>query len=818
MFFGLTNSPATFQNMMNDLFKELIDSGSVEIYLDDILIGADSLEELRKETDKVLEILSKNDLYLKPEKCEFEREKIEYLGVIISKGHVEMDPAKVSRIIDWPEPKTVKEVQAFLGFCNFYRRFIKDFSHLAQPLFALTRKDAIFNWADKPKKAFEEIKRIFTSAPVLAIPDTQKPFRIECDSSDYATGAVLAQLEDDNLWHPVAYLSKSLAEAERNYDIHDKELLAIIRSLDAWRHYLEGCKHKIKIWTDHRNLEYFQKAQNLSRRQARGAQFLTRFDFSLEHKPGKTNKADGLSRRIDHREGVESDNQEQTLLPGHLFSKSINVRSLFIAPLTGRGHAAMENKNIAKQIRVKTKRILDTHTLIIESDNELKNKIKNSTELDDIVSQALDTIRTSGPRAITQGLKEWNFEDGLILYRGKIYVPKNIELRREVVKSCHDPAIFGHPGRYKTLEIVQRNFWWPGMSIFIKNFVEGCTTCQETKNITHPTREPLHPTEIPDTPFETITMDFITDLPPSNGHDTILVCTDKHTKTIILAPCTKTIDALGTAKLLIETTFRRYGTPKKVISDRGPQFVSQVMKTITEGMGIRMALSTAYHPQTDGATEQVNQELEQYLQAYCNRTQNDWADLLPYTELSHNTRTHSATQQIPFQMLHGFLPHWSTLIKTNPDVPAAHTHLKEMEHAKEEAKAAAQIAAETMKRQHDRFGSTPPDFQPGDLVWLDGKNLALQYEKTKLAPKRFGPFQIEKPIGPGSYCIKLPESWKIHPVFHSTLLLPYKETTEHGDNYTQPPPDIINDHPEHEVEAIINVKRNRRYKKEDEQL
>jgi len=133
-------------------------------------------------------------------------------------------------------------------------------------------------------------------------------------------------------------------------------------------------------------------------------------------------------------------------------------------------------------------------------------------------------------------------------------------------------------------------------------------------------------------------------------------------------------------------------------------------------------------------------------------------------------------------------------------------------------RAAAQIAAETMKRQHDRSGLKPPDFQQGDLVWLDGKNLALQYEKTKLAPKRFGPFRIEKSIGPGSYRIKLPETWKIHPVFHSTLLLPYKETIEHGDNYTRPPPDIINDHPEHEVEAIINVKKDRRYKKEDEQL
>src|SRR5271170_598240 len=263
-------------------------------------------------------------------------------------------------------------------------------------------------------------------------------------------------------------------------------------------------------------------------------------------------------------------------------------------------------------------RILTMETLALEGDTELLDKIKKSTELDDIVTQSLETIQKSGPRSIIQGLKDWNLEDSLILYQGKIYVPKNLELRREVVKSCHEPLVFGHPGQYKTLEIVQGNFWWPGISIFVKNFVEGCATCQETKNITHPTREPLHPTEIPDTPFETITMDFITDLPPSNRYDAILVCTDKCTKTIILAPCTKTINALGTAKLLMETTLRCYGMPKKIISDRGPQFASHVMKTITEGMGTCMALSTAYHPQTDRATERVNQELEQYLRAYCN--------------------------------------------------------------------------------------------------------------------------------------------------------------------------------------------------------
>ena len=318
--------------------------------------------------------------------------------------------------------------------------------------------------------------------------------------------------------------------------------------------------------------------------------------------------------------------------------------------------------------------------------------------------------------------------------------------------------------------------------------------------------------EIPDLPFEIITMDFITDLPTSKGYDSILVCTDKCTKTIILSPCNKDADALKTADMLMNNVFRYYGTPKKIISDRGPQFASQVMKTIAEGMGIRMALSTAYHPQTDGATERVNQELEQYLRAYCNRNQNNWADLLPYAEISHNTRIHLATRQVPFETLHGFLPHWATITKTNPDVPAAHQRLQMMEHARKEASAATHIANEMMKRSHDRSGITKP-FQPGDQVWLDGKNLRLQYPSAKLAPKRFGPFPIEQTIGHGSYRITLPKTWKIHPVFHGSLLLPYRETLEHGANFTRPPPDVIDAEEEYEVEAIIDAKLDKRFKK-----
>jgi hypothetical protein len=208
-----------------------------------------------------------------------------------------MDPVKVAGVVDWPKPQNKKEVQSFLGFTNFYRRFIQDFSHHAWLLFDLTGKNAPWTWGEAQQTAFDELKHAVTSQLVLMFADDARPFRIEADSSDFATGAVLSQQSAaDKKWHPVAFLSKSLNAVERNYKIHDKEMLAIIRALEEWRHFLEGARLKFEVWTDHKNLEYFRTAQKLNRQQARWSLYLSRFDFSLHHKPGRSmGKPDALS-------------------------------------------------------------------------------------------------------------------------------------------------------------------------------------------------------------------------------------------------------------------------------------------------------------------------------------------------------------------------------------------------------------------------------------------------------------------------------------------------------------------------------------------
>jgi len=226
-----------------------------------------------------------------------------------------MEKEKVDRVLSWPEPRNVKDVRKFLGLANYYRRFIKDFARVARPMNVLTRKDVKWQWGVEQQKAFDELKRVFTTKPVLAAPDLDKEFRVEADVSNYATGGVLSMKCSDKMWRPVAFISKSLSDTERNYEIHDKEMLAVIRCLEAWRHFLEGTTIKFEIWTDHKSLEYFMKAQKLNRRQARWALYLSRFDFVLKHIPGaKMGKADSLSRRPDWEIGVKRDNEDETLV------------------------------------------------------------------------------------------------------------------------------------------------------------------------------------------------------------------------------------------------------------------------------------------------------------------------------------------------------------------------------------------------------------------------------------------------------------------------------------------------------------------------
>ena len=257
MYFGLTNSLATFQAMMNDLFRDLINQGDMATFIDDILVATDTEEGHDELVEKVLRRLEENNLFIKPEKCKWKVREVEFLGVVIGPKGVEMQKEKVKGVLNWPAPRNVKKVQKFLDLTNYYRRFIKNFARIAAPLHVLVRKEQKWKWEKKQEEAFEELKAVFTTEPVLAIPDIDREMRVKADASDYATEGVLLMKCEDGKWRPVAFISKLLNATEWNYEIHNKEMLAVIRCLEAWRHYLEGAKLKFEIWTDHKNLQYF---------------------------------------------------------------------------------------------------------------------------------------------------------------------------------------------------------------------------------------------------------------------------------------------------------------------------------------------------------------------------------------------------------------------------------------------------------------------------------------------------------------------------------------------------------------------------------
>src|SRR5258708_2284789 len=264
MFFGLCNSPTMFQTMMNDILQDFIHNGEAICYMDDILVYSHTLSDHQWIICQVLSTLQKQRLFLKPEKCKFEQKEVEYLRLVILKDHVAMDLTKVCRVMEWPTLMKVKEVQSFLGFVNFYWKFICDFSNIAHPLYALTHKTQQWVWGSPKQEAFDALKKAVTSAPVLTFPSQSSRFCLKCDAPNFATGAVLSQAQADGMHQPIAFMSKGFSDVECNYQIHNKEMLAIMHALDEWCHFLEGVTEKFEILTDHQNLAYFQDAQKLN--------------------------------------------------------------------------------------------------------------------------------------------------------------------------------------------------------------------------------------------------------------------------------------------------------------------------------------------------------------------------------------------------------------------------------------------------------------------------------------------------------------------------------------------------------------------------
>jgi Chromo (CHRromatin Organisation MOdifier) domain len=347
------------------------------------------------------------------------------------------------------------------------------------------------------------------------------------------------------------------------------------------------------------------------------------------------------------------------------------------------------------------------------------------------------------------------------------------------------------------------------MRDFITEYMKGCATCQMNKVNTHPTKPPLYPiTPVAEArPFQTVALDFIVKLPESDGYNTILTITDHDcSKAALFIPCNETIDSEGVAKLYASHVVPHYGLPRKIISDQDPRFTSNFTTELCRILGVKQNISTAYHPQTDGQSEQTNQSLEQYLRMVCANDQHSWAEWLPLAQYTRNSWPSSMTKKTPYELILGYTPHIHQPMRATT-VPGVTTRLQQIKDHRTAAQEALQRAQDHMTKE-----TKYRPFKEGERVWLEGTHLKLPYETMKLAPRRYGPFHITAKVSDVVYRIKIPDKWKIHNIFHASLLTPYKETEKHGLNFLEPPPDLIDGEEEWEVEEILGDRQYRRKK------
>jgi hypothetical protein len=410
-------------------------------------------------------------------------------------------------------------------------------------------------------------------------------------------------------------------------------------------------------------------------------------------------------------------------------------------------------------------------------------------------------------------MKEWNFEHGLLLHRRKVYIPKDMNLRLELLKLHHDTLLAGHPGRWKTLELISRNYWWPGMSIDVKKYVMGCDTCQRNKNSKHVPYGLLQPLEVPSSPWERITIDLITQLPDSTDEHgnictAIIVVVDRLTKQAHFYAHNDHCTAIDIADTFLNQVFRHHGLPRQIISDRGPQFASEVFEEFCRKLGIKPSKSTAYHPETDGQTERVNQILEQYLRIFCSYRQDDWARLLPVAEFAYNNTPSESTKLSPFFIEYGRNPQMA------PDVHGQlqHPSLEELflyrEDAQNEAKASLSLAAERMKWYFDEH-KQDVKFKVGDKVLIKGADLRVQTKSAKLAAKNYGPYEITKQLGPVTFKLKLPYQLRVHPIFHASKFIPFNSDTIGTRQPKGRIPEMVDGNIEFEVDQVLDARIHR---------
>ncbi|KAJ9531760.1 hypothetical protein QJQ45_021907 [Haematococcus lacustris] len=836
--FGLTNAPATFQRVMNRIFEKQLLAGTVLEYLDDILVMSRSPAEHVQHLREVLQVMKDNNLYAKLSKCEFNKPELKFLGHIVGRHGIAVDPAKVQVIQDWAMPTCLKELQAFLGLANFFRRFIAGYSTIAAPLTHLTGEAvaAGTNWkqlSEPAVNAFNALKEALCSAPVLALPDPIQPFEVWSDASLAGTGGVLMQNG-----RVVAYTSHKFTPAQVKYTTGEQELLGIIRAMQEWRCYLDGAVH-VTIVTDHNPLIYPKTQTNLSRRQARWMEFLARFDHHIEYKPGKGNVADPLSRNpgLTHHDD-DDDGQPILLTMGAQLCVSgvyamvmtrrqagLQVQPPFQPPPVPPSQPAAPRKQKRQQKRARCASGGQPPPSVVPCDkwpdggekqldsatHTPAGKTHSTTQGSSLVKAIINGYSTDdrfADRAYTQAYEL--SETGLWMSGGKVVVPKSPLVKREVLEACHDAKYAGHMGMSKTWHTVDLSFTWPGMRKDVEDYVRQCDACQRNKPSTRLKAGKLQPLSIPGRRWESVSMDFIVKLPKSGerGFDSILVFVDRLSKMVHLVPTKESISAFDMATHFFHEVVRLHGMPASVITDRGPHFNNHFWEHVCALCKVAHYMSSAYHPESDGQTERVNRVIEEMLRHYVNDAHTDWAEHLPWVEFAINNSWHESIRQTPFFLNYGQHPLTPATLDLPRKVPKASAFAENVEKEVHKARQCWREAQQRMKALVDGK-RREVTYKPEQLVMLSTVNMRKRKDEVgvrKLKPRYVGPFVVLRMIGLVAVQIQLPHRWtRMHNVFHVSLVKPYLGTQ--APNMAAPPPvQWLDGEPVYEVEKLLQHK------------
>ncbi|GAA5974652.1 hypothetical protein JCM11641_007040 [Rhodosporidiobolus odoratus] len=692
---GLCNAPATHQRRMNDALSSQI--GRIcQAFVDDVIIWLSSLEENERNVREVLEAIRTGGLYCSPKKTDLVTIDTEFLGHRISRNGLGVDLNKVDRVKNWPTPTTVKQLRGFLGLVQYLRKFIPGLAQQTAFLTPLTKKglgDITGLWDGKEENAFQEIRQVVTSLPVLRPVDHGEgadPIWVMTDASKVGLGAVLLQGADWRTAYPCSYYSPQFIPAERNYPTHEQELLAVVAALKAWRIELLG-EHSTLL-TDHDTLRHFRAQPDLSKRQARWSESLADYDYETVYIPGEKNGvADGLSRYP-----FQMDKEEPGLAVMGLSEVSLS-----------RG-------------------VLDSVRAGYLTDTDCE-KIK-------------DVAKTS---------KLYREEDGLLYTEdGRLVVPSHAVLRETLLHDAHDAT--GHFGALKTYISLSRSFFWPTMSRDVRKYCRSCDTCQRMKSETQKEQGALHPLPTPPNPFADVALDFVGPLPKSRGHDYLLTISDCLSGYTRLVPCSTKDDARAVAALFFEHWVRLFGQPEWLLSDRDKLFTSRFWKALQKSMGTRLQMSTAFHPETDGRSERTNKTVVQVLRGLVSRRQTDWAAHLALTEYSINCAVNVSMGKAPFELVLGFVPRISPL-SDREAVPSVEEVLSARDAGVKEAQdflrwAKTQQAIQVAARRR----SEEDTFTVGDLVLVSSRDCRQLFKaagskgkrSAKFFPRYDGPYTV----------------------------------------------------------------------------